>query len=85
MCLCSDGRWSDKLYHCRLADNVPAMRDDEPRSALLRIYGSTSRNSGNKMADSVSLALLSERGIGPKLFGVFEDGRLEEYDSASWL
>ncbi|CAG2116262.1 unnamed protein product [Medioppia subpectinata] len=51
------------------------------RHALLRLYGPMTTIPGDdyKVTDSLITMLLSERGLGPKLYGVFPGGRLEEF------
>lgn len=47
---------------------------------LLRIYGQIIREHAIMvLTDSVIFALLAEKGMGPKLYGVFTTGRVEEY------
>lgn len=46
---------------------------------MLRMYGQLHDGSDAKITDSVITMLLSERKIGPKLYGIFPGGRLEEY------
>ena len=81
MCWCNDcsGGLSNLLYCCWLADSVPAV-GREPRRVLLRIYGQIIHGHPDMvLTDSVIFALLAEKGMGPKLYGVFTTGRLEEY------
>lgn len=53
----------------------------EPRDVLMRLYGQTHGENAieNIITESVIFTLLSERGLGPKLHGIFPGGRLEEY------
>ena len=77
--LCSGGL-SNLLYTCAIEnDSFPTM-EHEPRKVLLRIYGQIIREHPETVVkDSVIFALLSERGMGPRLYGVFTGGRVEEY------
>ena len=58
------------------------MLKGEPRKLLLRIYGrlysELLTDVHAMVSEVVTFALLSERGVAPKLFGVFPEGRLEE-------
>lgn len=56
----------------------------EPRHVLFRIYGYSHGERGVEtlITDSVIFTLLSERGLGPKLYGLFPGGRIEEYINA---
>ena len=77
--MCNSGGLSNLLYCCSLSDNVPVV-GAEPRRVLLRIYGQIIHEHPEMvLTDSVIFALLAEKGIGPKLYGVFTSGRLEEY------
>ncbi|KAA3670728.1 uncharacterized protein DEA37_0010898, partial [Paragonimus westermani] len=62
-----------------LKDHVP-VQADEPRKVFLRVYGEVLRSSVDSIVlDSVNFAILSEKRIGPRLYGVFPGGRIEEY------
>ena len=75
----SSGGLSNYLYACSLPAGMEC-ENGEPRKVLLRIYGAILQgNSHSLVVDSVVFALLSEKNIGPKLYGVFEGGRIEEY------
>lgn len=51
---------------------------------LIRVYGQTHGERGLEVliTESVIFTLLSERGLGPKLHGVFPGGRIEQYIKA---
>lgn len=59
-------------------------RQDEPREVLIRVYGQTHGEGAFEalITESVIFTLLSERGFGPKLHGIFPGGRIEEYMDA---
>ena len=42
-------------------------------------------SSVTKITESVIFMMLSERNLGPKLYGIFPEGRLEEYISVSLI
>ena len=51
-----------------------------------RIYGEILKeNIDSLVIDTVIFALLAERGFGPKLYGVFQGGRLEQYISVCYF
>lgn len=56
----------------------------EPTQVLLRFYGDQSRNCDMSIQLEI-FNLLSLKDLGPKLFGTFEDGRLEEFLPATSL
>lgn len=67
------------LYHVTLNKTIGKVV--EPSEVLLRIYGHTlgERPLESLITDSVIFTLLSERGLGPRLHGIFPGGRIEEY------
>ena len=73
----SRGGLTNYLYLCSLPDNVATAKDEE-RKVLIRIYGEILDNKA-KFYEGVIFTLLSERGFGPHLFGVFSSGRIEQY------
>jgi len=73
------GGLSNYLYMCQLPSDVP-IKPGETKHAMLRIYGEILKeNMDSLVIDTVIFALLAERGFGPKLYGVFQGGRLEQY------
>lgn len=77
------GGLSNSLFCCTLPDNVQTITG-EPSQVLLRLYGNHLRN-GNVSMQLKIFKILSIKNLGPKLYGDFEDGRLEEYLPASSL
>uniref|UniRef100_A0A915DE49 Choline/ethanolamine kinase n=1 Tax=Ditylenchus dipsaci TaxID=166011 RepID=A0A915DE49_9BILA len=67
----------EQMFLCRLTENHPPIRN-EPDKVLLRVYFNPETES-HLVAESVIFTLLSERHLGPKLYGIFSGGRLEEY------
>lgn len=65
------------LFLCRLTEKHPPIKE-EPDKVLLRVYFNPETES-HLVAESVIFTLLSERHLGPKLYGIFSGGRLEEY------
>ncbi|XP_054246270.1 choline kinase alpha isoform X3 [Indicator indicator] len=73
------GGLSNMLFQCSLPDAVPTLAD-EPRKVLLRLYGAILQMGAEAMVlESVMFAILAERALGPKLYGIFPQGRLEEF------
>uniref|UniRef100_A0A1I8AXR7 Choline/ethanolamine kinase n=1 Tax=Meloidogyne hapla TaxID=6305 RepID=A0A1I8AXR7_MELHA len=71
------GGMSNMLFLCRLTENHPPIKN-EPDKVLLRVYFNPETES-HLVAESVIFTLFSERHLGPKLYGIFSGGRLEEY------
>ncbi|KAM8812488.1 choline kinase alpha isoform 3-T3 [Rhynchonycteris naso] len=73
------GGLSNMLFQCSLPDTVATV-GDEPRKVLLRLYGAILKMGAEAMVlESVMFAILAERLLGPKLYGIFPQGRLEEF------
>ncbi|CAD6996910.1 unnamed protein product [Ceratitis capitata] len=75
-------------YDERRVSVATAEAHSEPKEVLLRIYGEVHGQEdalGNIITESVVFALLSERNFGPKLYGIFPGGRLEQYINARAL
>ncbi|KAG1689338.1 Choline/ethanolamine kinase [Nymphon striatum] len=78
------GGITNLLYYCGLPDYCET--ENEPVDCLYRQYGRIHGKGGDAICtENVIFMLLSERKLGPKLYGVFEEGRLEEYIPASCL
>ncbi|XP_036616059.1 choline/ethanolamine kinase isoform X2 [Trichosurus vulpecula] len=72
------GGLSNLLFRCSLPEEVPLV-GDEPREVLLRVYGAILQGVDSLVLESVMFAILAERRLGPQLYGVFPEGRLEQY------
>ncbi|XP_047373422.1 choline kinase alpha isoform X6 [Sciurus carolinensis] len=73
------GGLSNMLFQCSLPDTVATVCD-EPRKVLLRLYGAILQMGAEAMVlESVMFAILAERSLGPKLYGIFPQGRLEQF------
>ncbi|XP_070827806.1 choline kinase alpha isoform X2 [Chaetodon trifascialis] len=72
------GGLSNKLFLCSLPDSQDTV-GDEPRTILLRLYGAILQGAEAMVLESVMFAILAERELGPKLYGIFPQGRLEQY------
>uniref|UniRef100_A0AAY4DHN3 Ethanolamine kinase n=1 Tax=Denticeps clupeoides TaxID=299321 RepID=A0AAY4DHN3_9TELE len=72
------GGLSNLLYMCSLPDHVHPVAD-EPARVLLRIYGAILQGVESLVLESVMFAILAERALGPRLYGIFPEGRLEQY------
>ncbi|XP_010890989.1 choline kinase alpha isoform X2 [Esox lucius] len=72
------GGLSNKLFLCALPDTQTSV-GDEPRNVLLRLYGAILQGAEAMVLESVMFAILAERELGPKLYGIFPQGRLEQF------
>ncbi|KAF8796491.1 choline/ethanolamine kinase-like [Argiope bruennichi] len=73
------GGLSNNLYRCALSDNIIVKNPKIPRQVLLRIYGPLQEDVNVVVTEAATFMLLAERKLGPKLYGVFPNGRLEEF------
>uniref|UniRef100_A0A8B9K4F4 ethanolamine kinase n=1 Tax=Astyanax mexicanus TaxID=7994 RepID=A0A8B9K4F4_ASTMX len=69
---------SNLLYKCSLPDHIKPV-GVEPSRVLLRIYGAILQEVESLVSESVMFAILAERKLGPRLYGIFPEGRLEQY------
>ncbi|KAK4878013.1 hypothetical protein RN001_010519 [Aquatica leii] len=80
------GGLSNLLYHISLPDMLSKSETtpDCPKEVLIRVYGQTHGEHALEalITESVIFTLLSERGLGPKLHGIFPGGRIEQYVNA---
>ncbi|XP_056653492.1 choline/ethanolamine kinase isoform X1 [Monodelphis domestica] len=72
------GGLSSLLFRCCLPEHIPSV-GDEPREVLLRVYGAILQGVDSLVLESVMFAILAERCLGPRLYGVFPEGRLEQF------
>lgn len=73
---------SNLLYRCALSEQVESQH--EPREVLLRLYGPSH---GDSRVQLEIFNQLASENLGPKLYGAFHEGRLEEYlpsDPLTW-
>jgi len=62
------------MYICEISRQL----EDEPGKILLRIYGDI-RGGDSLFNDIIQATLIGQQKLGPKIYGVFKHGRLEEY------
>ena len=72
------GGLSNTMYRCSLPEN--AEQDPKaPKEVLLRLYGPFQDDPILLVSGAVIFMMLSERKLGPKLYGLLPKGRLEEF------
>ncbi|XP_064599853.1 choline kinase alpha-like [Liolophura sinensis] len=72
------GGLTNMMYICTLPSHCK-LQGSEPRRLLVRVYGELSKSMAFVLNSSVLFSILAERKLGPKLFGVFPRGRVEEF------
>lgn len=75
---------SNAIYCCSLPESFQCSDSEVPSQVLLRLYGDTSGNCDISVQLEI-FKMLSIKNLGPKLYGQFEDGRLEEFLPATSL
>eukprot|EP01134_Creolimax_fragrantissima_P002782 CFRG2782T1 len=71
------GGLTNLLFTCKAQG--PDAHTIEPRKVLLRIYGDGTDLFFSRVLGEICFVLLSECRFGPKLYGVWTEGRLEEW------
>ncbi|EUB64303.1 Choline/ethanolamine kinase [Echinococcus granulosus] len=80
------GGLSNYLYVATLKAGTGDVSDMTPTKVFIRVYGELLRSNMNSIIlDAVLFALLSEKRLGPKLYGVFPGGRIEEFVESRYL
>lgn len=69
---------TNTLYVVKLPEGSD-IEPGKPSMVIMRFYGVASGDHDAILKDSLVFALLSERGLGPRLYGCFAGGRFEEY------
>ncbi|XP_055998413.1 choline/ethanolamine kinase-like isoform X4 [Ostrea edulis] len=72
------GGLTNRLYLCSLPDGTET-EENEPFQVLMRVYGEIAQRNDYMLRNSVIFALFSEKKKGPKLYGMYPEGRIEEY------
>ena len=77
----------NELYYCRI--NEPSARgSDVPQEVVTRIYGQNHMNisdccQNERLTDVVIGLMVSENGLGPKVYGIFKEGQIHQYYKVS--
>ena len=77
------GGLTNQMYFCRLPDHIQP-ENDEPKEVVIRFYGPKHMNNfdldeNERTIDSILTVLMSEKNIGAKLYGIFNEGEILEY------
>jgi hypothetical protein len=77
------GGFTNQLYYCAINKNIKPI-GDEPQEVAILIYGRKHVLSpgcvGNERLTDVVIALLvSEYKLGPKIYGLFENGQIQSF------
>ncbi len=75
------GGYTNQLYYCGLPEGISPI-EDEPKEVAIKLYGKkwiTGIEKNERMSDMVVVLLASEYHLGPKIYGLFNEGEIEEY------
>eukprot|EP00127_Corallochytrium_limacisporum_P004906 Clim_evm50s191 gene=Clim_evmTU50s191 len=67
------GGLSNLLFICKVPGHQPE------HGVLVRVHGEKTSQMIDRVADTLVSAIMGERGLGPKLLGMFEKGRIEDF------
>ena len=82
------GGLTNQLYSIALNDSVPsvpnAIYPDEPRTVAIKLYqakhfATGAANEHERLNDIIILTILSELDIGPKVYGIFNEGFIQDF------
>ena len=82
----ASGGLSNYLYICELNSPSSTVDDgDEAKSnkVLIKLYGESHKQLSYFLTDVLVATIMSSSGLGPKIYGVFQSGRLEQLLDAS--
>ncbi len=79
-----NGGLSNHLFKCEINSFELQAVNNEPTKIFVRLYGECQKNSpSSTIKDIIVSTILSDFSMGPKLYGIFPSGRLEELIEAS--
>jgi len=82
------GGLTNQLYYCALPEDVKTLFD-EPREIALRLYGSkhmgTWDENNERFSDTIVSVIMSNKGLGPKIYGVFPQGEIQKFYKVNHL
>ena len=73
------GGMVSQLYYCGIKE--PDNNEDVPQEVAIKLYGKNSSESfeSSRIRDVVIALVFSEKNIGPKIYGLFEEGQIQKY------
>ena len=82
------GGLTNQLYYCRIRE--PSSSSDAPQEVVVRLYGTKHMNNSEcgqneRLTDVVIGLVVSENGLGPKVYGIFEEGQIQQYYKVNHL
>ena len=81
------GGLTNQMYYCGLNDQANA--EGVPHEVVVRFYGSKHWNyeegANERLPDVIINLMLSENNLGPKIYGIFENGEIQGFYKVSHL
>jgi len=77
------GGLTNQLYYCAISKPLKPVCN-EPQEVAIRLYGEKHYNNldcgqNERLTDVVIALLVSEYKLGPKIYGLFENGQIQQY------
>ena len=78
------GGLTNQLYYCAINEDKRSKDNEEPHEVAIRFYQDKRFNYGDyetneRLSDTVIAIMVSENGIGPKIYGIFDNGQIQKY------
>ncbi|XP_054157299.1 choline/ethanolamine kinase-like [Oppia nitens] len=73
------GGLTNQLYYCAINDIHRTNDASAPQEVAIRLYQTKHFNENERTSDMIIGLMVSQCGLGPKLYGVFPDGQIQKY------
>ncbi|XP_054157298.1 choline/ethanolamine kinase-like, partial [Oppia nitens] len=73
------GGFTNQLYYCAINDIHRTSDASAPQEVVIKLYLTKQFKENERTNDTIIGLLVSELGLGPKLYGVFTDGQIQQY------
>lgn len=88
-CTRLSGGLTNQLYYCAINDDRRASDDSASQEVAIRLYSPKHFNNydetaNERLTDTVIALMVSDNGIGPKIYGIFEGGQIQGYYKVAW-
>lgn len=80
------GGLTNQLYYCAVEDSSEKFSERVPQEVAIRLYGDKHMNQeevNERLNDVVIAVMVSQNGLGPKVFGLFEQGQIMAFHKVS--
>ncbi|CAG2177122.1 unnamed protein product, partial [Oppiella nova] len=78
------GGLTNQLYYCALNEDHRKLVTTEPKEVAIRLYlekhfNNTDHEGNERLTDVIIALIMSEKNLGPKIYGLFEGGQIQKY------